>query len=128
MRKEKKWKRKKKKKRKVKYRRSIWWVKRKEQISSFFALERKEEEVKEKSRKRNKSPRAKQLLGRLGRWLFLLFSLMQNWFCVGAAAGRLEPKGRAEVLENETVNLDGGCLQKEGEGKAPEKVEADKRS
>ena len=60
-------------------------------------VERKEENVKEKGRKRNKSPRAKQVLGKSGRWLFLLLILMQNWFCVDAAAGRLEPEGEAEV-------------------------------
>ena len=47
---------------------------------------------------------------------------MQNWFCVDAAAGRLEPKGEAEVpeifivsdaVEGTFVNLDGESLQKE---------------
>ena len=47
---------------------------------------------------------------------------MQNWFCVDAAAGRLELKGEAEVpeiiivsdaVEGTFVNLDGGSLQKE---------------
>ena len=48
-RKEKKWKRKKnQKKREVKYRRSNWWTKRKEQISSFFVSERKRSRCKGK--------------------------------------------------------------------------------
>ena len=55
---------KKKKKKKVKHRRSLWWTKRKEQFSSLFVSERKEEDVKEKGRKRNKSPRTKQFLER----------------------------------------------------------------
>ena len=47
---------------------------------------------------------------------------MQNWFCVDAAAGRLEPKGEAEVPEiiivsdaeeGTFVNLDGKSLQEE---------------
>ena len=99
--------------------------------------ERKEEEVKEKGRKRNKSPRAKQFLGRSGRGLFRLLIWMQFWFCVDAAAGRLKPKGEAEVsdiiivsdaMEGTFVNLDGKSLQKEQKGKAPERVEAVKRS
>ena len=55
--------------------------------------------AKEKERKRNKSPSAKQALGKSGRWLFLHLILMQNWLFIDAAAGRLEPKGEAEVLE-----------------------------
>ena len=78
--------------------------------------------MKEKGRKRNKSPRAKQLLEKSGRCLFLLLILMQNCFCVDAAAGRLEPNWEAEVpeiiivsgtVEGTFVNLDGGSLQKE---------------
>ena len=51
---------------------------------------------------------------------------MQNWFCVDAAAGRLEPKGEAEVpeiiivsgaVEGTFVNLDGKSLQEEQKGK-----------
>ena len=49
--------------------------------------------------KRNKSPRAKQVLGKSGRWLFLLLILVQNWLCIDAAAGRLEPEEEAELLK-----------------------------
>ena len=98
--------------------------------------ERKEEGVKEKGRKRNKSPRAKQFLGKSGRWPFLLLILMQNWFCVDAAAGRLDAKRRSGSARNHDrvgcggtfLNLDGESLQGGAEGKTPEKVEADKRS
>ena len=38
------------------------------------------------------------------KWLFLIWILMQNWFCVDAAAGRLEPKGRGEVADNNIVS------------------------
>ena len=47
---------------------------------------------------------------------------MQNWVCVDAAAGRLKPKGEAEVLEiisvsdaveGTPVDLDGESLQEE---------------
>ena len=95
--------------------------------------ERNEEDVKEKDRKRNKSPRAKQFQGRSGRWLFLLLILMQNWFCVDAAA-TFKPKGEAEVpeiiivsdaVEGTFVNLDGESLQKEQKEKY-ERVKADK--
>ena len=131
-RKEKKWKRKKKEKEetKVKHRRSFWWTVRKEQVSSFFVSERKEEDVKEKGRKRNKNPWAKQVLGKSGRWLFLLSILLQNWLCIDAAAGRLEPKGEAEVpkiiimsdaVRGITVDLDGRSLQEEQTGTPPRK-------
>ena len=52
--------------------------------------------------------------------------LMQNWFCVDAAAVRLEPKGEAEVpeiiivseaVEGTFVNLDGKSLHEEQKGK-----------
>ena len=59
------------------------------------------------------------MLGRSGRWLFLLLILMQNWFCVDAAAGRLEPKGEAEVPEIIIVSdaVEGKSLQEEQKGK-----------
>ena len=112
-RKEKKWKRNKRKKSEAQ---------KKHLVDNFLVSERKEEEVKEKGKKRNKSPKAKQFLGRSGRWLFLLLILMQNWFCVDAAAGRLEPTGKAEVpeviivsdaVEGTFVNLDGKSLREE---------------
>ena len=90
--------------------------------------------MKEKGRKRNQSPRAKQFLGRSGRWLFLLLILMQNWLCVDAAAGRLELKGEAEVpeiiivsdaVEGTFVNPGWRKPSKGAEGNSPEKVEAD---
>ena len=51
---------------------------------------------------------------------------MQHWFCADAAAGRLEPKGEAEVpeiiivsgaVEGSFVKLDGKSLQEEQKGK-----------
>ena len=51
---------------------------------------------------------------------------MQNWFCVDAAAVRLEPRGEAEVreivivsdaVEGAFVNLNGKSLQQEQKGK-----------
>ena len=114
----------------MKHRRSFWWTKRKEQLVSPFVSERKEEEVKDIGRKRNKSPRATQFLGKSGRWLFHLLILMQNWFCVDAAAGRLQPKGEAKVpeviivsdaVEGTFVDLDGRSLHEEQKGKQPRK-------
>ena len=116
-----------KRRREVKYTRSIWWTKRKEQISSFFVSERKEC-VKERGWKRNTSPRAKQVLGKCGRWLFLLLILMENWLCIDAAAGRLEPEGKAEVakiiivsdvVRGTKVDLDGKGLQEKQMEKLP---------
>ena len=51
---------------------------------------------------------------------------MQKWFCVDAAAGRLDPNGEAEVpeiiivsdaVEGTFVNLDGKSVQAEQKGK-----------
>ena len=60
---------------------------------------------------------------------------MQNWFCVDAAAVRLEPKGEPEVPEiiivPDAVEGIFVSLQKPSggaEGKVPERVEAVKRS
>ena len=78
--------------------------------------------MKEKGRKRNRSPRAKQLLGGSGRWLFLLLILMQNWFGVDAAVGRQDSEGKAQVpeiiivsdaVEGTFVDLEGKSLQEE---------------
>ena len=100
-RKEKKWKTKKKKKKKhVNRRRSLWWTKCKEQFASLFVSERKEEDLEEKGRNRNKSPRTKQLLGRSGKWVFLLLILLQKWFCVDAAVGRLEQEGKRKCRKS----------------------------
>ena len=53
-------------------------------------------------------------------WKMALLILMQNWFCVDAAAGRLKPKGKAEVpeiiivsdtVEGTFVDLDGKSLR-----------------
>ena len=55
------------KEKKVKHRRNLWWTKRKEQFASFRVSERREEDLGEKGRERNKSPRTKQFLGRSGR-------------------------------------------------------------
>ena len=69
-----------------------------------------------------KSPRARQFLGKSGRWLFFLLILMQNCFCVDAAVGRLEPNGKAKVLgiiivsdavEGTFVDLEGKSLEEE---------------
>ena len=56
----------KKKKKQVKHRRGLWWLKCKAQLARQIVSERKEDEVEEKGKKRNKSPRAKQFLGRSG--------------------------------------------------------------
>ena len=114
-----KWKRKKKKKKKqVKAQKKPLVDKAQRTNLELLCVGRKEEDVKEKGRKRSKSLRAKQVLGRSGRWLFLLLILVQDWVCIDAAAGRREPKGKAEVPENHYrvgcgVDLDGKSLQEE---------------
>ena len=99
---------------------SLWWAKRKEQLASLFVSERKEEDVREKRQEEEQETQGETISGKSGRWLFHLLILMQYWFCVGAAAGRL---GR-----NVVVNLGGESLQKGAKGRAPEIVEVDKRS
>ena len=114
----------------MKHSRSFWCTKRKEQISTFFVSERKEENVKEKGRKRNKSPRVEQVFGRSGRWLLLLLILVQNWVCIDAAAGRLEPAREAEVpkifivsdaVRGTEVDLGGKSFQEKQMEKLPRK-------
>ena len=91
---EKKWKMKK----QVKHRRSLWWTERKAQFESLIVSERKEGDVKEKGRKRNKSPRAKQVLGRSGRWLFLLLILMQIGFVLVLQQGGWSQKEKHQKM------------------------------
>ena len=62
------------------------------------------------------------------RWLLLLLILMQNRFCVDAAAGRPEPKGKREgpeiiivsdAVEGTFVDLGGKSLQEKQKWKHP---------
>ena len=121
----------------VEHIRNLWWTKREAKICELPCVgkERRRFERK-KAEKRNKSPKTKQFLGRSGRWLFLLLILMQNWFCVDAAAGRVEPKVRSGSAGNHCrVGCGGRHFREPGwrkhskgaEGKAPEKVETDKK-
>ena len=59
--------------------------------------EEKEDEKEKESRKRDGRPKARQTLGKSGRWLFLLLLLAQNWLSVRAAAEG--PPRRTEVME-----------------------------
>ena len=91
----------------------------KEQVSTFFVSARKEEDVEEKDRKRSKSRRVKQVLGRSGRWLFLLLILVQNWVCLDAAAGEAGARRGSGGGGNHYRVLDGKSLQEEQMGKLP---------
>ena len=55
----------------------------------------------EKSRERNdrqkEGPRTRLVLGKSGRWLFLLMLMAQNWLCVNAAAEGLQK--RMDMME-----------------------------
>ena len=104
----------------MKHGRSLWWTKRKEQISSFFVSERKEEDVKEKGKKRNKIPRAETSSGKVWKMALSSFDFGAELVLCHAAAGRLEPKGEAEVpkiiivsdaVRGTKVDLDGKGLQ-----------------
>ena len=67
-------------------------------VASFFTAKRKEEEVGKNGRKSDRRPRAGQVLGKSGRWLFLLVLLGQNWLCVNVAAeGSQERKNGDDV-------------------------------
>ena len=59
--------------------------------------DRKEEDLGEKGKERNKSPRTKQFLGRSGRWLFFLLVLMQE--LVLCRCGNLDGKSLQERVE-----------------------------
>ena len=100
---EKKWKRKKEKEKgkKVKHRRNLWWMKRKQQqhLVSLFVSERRRR-CERKRQEEEQESREKQFPGKYGRWLFLLLVLLQHWFCVDAAAGRLEPKGKRKCRKS----------------------------
>ena len=87
------WKKRKIKKKKVKYRRRSWWKKVQRKDRHIFTAKRQEEEVGKKGRR----PRARQLLGKSGRWLFLLVLLEENWLCVNAAADGVQK--RTEMME-----------------------------
>ena len=52
---------------------------------------------KNRKTERDRRPRARQVLGKSGRWLFLLLLSGQNWLCVSAAAEGLQK--RAEMME-----------------------------
>ena len=73
------------------------WRKCKERIASFFNAKRKEEEVGKKVTKSDRRPRARQILGKSGRWLFLLELVVQSRLCVNAAAEGLQE--RADTME-----------------------------
>ena len=109
-RKEEKWKKKKtnKKKKKVKYR-------RKERIVSLFTERIKKKKKEKEGRKRNRRPRARQVLGKAGRWLFLFLLLGQNSICLNAAAEG--PQKRTEMMER--------WRQQEVKGRAEGKVDED---
>ena len=56
-----------------------------------------EKSMKEKESKRSeRRPKARQTLGKFGKWLFSLLLLVQNWLCVSAAAEG--PKKRTEAM------------------------------
>ena len=112
-------------KKKVKHRRNLWWTKRKEQFANFLVLERKEEDLEKKGRERNKSFQDETISGKI--WKMALPSLDSDaeWFCVDAAAVRLEPQSETEVpeiiivsdaVESTVVNLHGKSLPEEEKG------------
>ena len=80
--------------------------------------ERQEEEQK---------PQSEEVLGRSGRWLFLLLIFVKNWVCLDAAAGRLEPEGKRRWRKS--LSCPGWQKPSGGaDGKASEKVETVKGS
>ena len=64
---------------------------------SLLSVGRKEEEKENEGRKKDRRPRARQVLGKSGRWLFLLLLLGQKWLCVNAAGEGLQR--RTEMME-----------------------------
>ena len=123
----KKWKKRKRKKKKSEaQKKSLVDKSAKNNLRTSLCQKRTKKIWRNEGRERYNTPRTKQFLGRSGTWRFLLLILMQNWFCADAAAGRLEPKGKAEVpeimivsdaVEGTFVNLEGESLQEEQKGK-----------
>ena len=89
--------RKKGKKKHVKHGRISWWKKCKGRIVFFFTERMKGEKKGKGCQKKNIRPRARQVLGKSGRWLFLLLLLGQNWLYDNAAAEGLQR--RTEMME-----------------------------
>ena len=78
--------RKKKKKKKAKYRKRKWWKKCKELIISLSMIRMKKGKKEKESKRSERRPKARQTLGKFGKWLFLFLIMGQNWLIVNAAA------------------------------------------
>ena len=99
------------KKKKVKYRRCSWWKKCKERIARFLTARRKEEEKEKEGRKRDRRPRARQVLEKSGRWLFLLVLLGQSGLSVNAAE-KDGDDGKVAAAGSSREQLGGGDFTK----------------
>ena len=71
-------------------------------------MRRKEDEKEKERRKREGRPKARQTLGKFGRWLFLLLLQGQNWLCVSAAAEGPQKRREAMVRMQQEVQVKGG--------------------
>ena len=83
----------------------------------------KKDEKEEESRRSVRRPKARQTLGKLGKWLFLILVLVQHWLSVSAAAeGPQRKNGGSD--ENATRSAE---QRKQRDGGSPKKVEAANR-
>ena len=55
-------------------------------MASLFTMKKKEDEKEKESRKTAGRFKARQNLGKFGRWLLFLLPVGQSWPCVSAAA------------------------------------------
>ena len=67
------------------------WVEKVQRKDRTFlhGEDERRKKVKE-GQKKNRRPRARHVLGKSGRWLFLLLLMEQSWLCVNAAAEGLQ--------------------------------------
>ena len=107
-RKEEKWKkREKKKKKKVKHRKRRWWKKFEGFIISLYIVRVKEGRKEKEGKISERRPKARQILGKLGKWLFVLLILGQNWLCVSAAPEKPQRRTEAMVRMQQEVQVKG---------------------
>ena len=100
----------------MKHRRSLWQTKAQRTIGEPICVGKKRRRCKRKKAERGtKDP----IAGKIGKVALPSLDSDTELFCVDAAAGRLEPKGEAEVLEISIVSdaVEGKSLQEEQKGK-----------
>ena len=82
-------------KRRTQKKRQVWKKVQREDRKPLYGKDERGQE--RRGRKGRQRPRARQVLGKSGRWLFLLVLLGQNWLCVNAEAEGLQKRAEKMV-------------------------------